>query len=202
MKQLHRWKLYFDKDLEESWLNQLAQQGWGLTSFCLGRYTFEPIEPGEYIYRVDLLPSDEEKKQEYFSLLREMGVEVVHNHGIVHRDVKPQNIIISAAAAQARAPSSCTATRPPKPATTAASPGCFFWLRCWKLSAPSFRYPPSSPEMARSTWPRWYCCFYWAQCSCGRGCGFRESKRNSKSKERSACQMRQALRSLLFEDSF
>ena len=68
MKQLHRWKLYFDKDLEESWLNQLAQQGWGLTSFCLGRYTFEPIEPGEYIYRVDLLPSDEEKKQEYFSL--------------------------------------------------------------------------------------------------------------------------------------
>ena len=29
MKQLHRWKLYFDKDLEESWLNQLAQQGWG-----------------------------------------------------------------------------------------------------------------------------------------------------------------------------
>ena len=24
MKQLHRWKLYFDKDLEESWLNQLA----------------------------------------------------------------------------------------------------------------------------------------------------------------------------------
>ena len=77
MKQLHRWKLYFDKDLEESWLNQLAQQGWGLTSFCLGRYTFEPIEPGEYIYRVDLLPSDEEKKQEYFSLLREMGVEVI-----------------------------------------------------------------------------------------------------------------------------
>ena len=74
MKQLHRWKLYFDKDLEESWLNQLAQQGWGMSSFCLGRYTFEPIEPGEYIYRVDLLPSDEEKKQEYFSLLREMGV--------------------------------------------------------------------------------------------------------------------------------
>ena len=61
MKQLHRWKLYFDKDLEESWLNQLAQQGWGMSSFCLGRYTFEPIEPGEYIYRVDLLPSDEEK---------------------------------------------------------------------------------------------------------------------------------------------
>ena len=81
MKQLHRWKLYFDKDLEESWLNQLAQQGWGLTSFCLGRYTFEPIEPGEYIYRVDLLPSDEEKKQEYFSLLREMGVEVVQQWG-------------------------------------------------------------------------------------------------------------------------
>ena len=30
MKQLHRWKLYFDKDLEESWLNQLAQQGWDI----------------------------------------------------------------------------------------------------------------------------------------------------------------------------
>lgn len=81
MKQLHRWKLYFDKDLEESWLNQLAQQGWGMSSFCLGRYTFEPIEPGEYIYRVDLLPSDEEKKQEYFSLLREMGVEVIQQWG-------------------------------------------------------------------------------------------------------------------------
>ena len=124
MKQLHRWKLYFDKDLEESWLNQLAQQGWGMSSFCLGRYTFEPIEPGEYIYRVDLLPSDEEKKQEYFSLLREMGVEVVQQWGFwffCRRRV-------------ARAPSKGTATRPPKPATTAASPGCFFWLR-WKLSA-------------------------------------------------------------------
>lgn len=193
MKQLHRWKLYFDKDLEESWLNQLAQQGWGMSSFCLGRYTFEPIEPGEYIYRVDLLPS---RRGEKAGILLPPARDGGGGHPAVGL------LVFLPPPAQARAPSSCTATRPPKPATTAASPGCFFWLRCWKLSAGSFRYPPSSPETARSTWLRWYCCFYWAQCSCGRGCGFRESKRNNKAKKRSACQMRQALRSLLFEDSF
>lgn len=81
MKTLHRWKLYFDKDREEGWLNQMAQQGWAMSAFRLGRYTFEPAEPGEYIYRVDLVPTDEDKKQEYFSFLQEMEVEVVQQWG-------------------------------------------------------------------------------------------------------------------------
>lgn len=150
MKQLHRWKLYFDKDLEESWLNQLAQQGWGLTSFCLGRYTFEPIEPGEYIYR---RRSAAQRRGEKAGILLSPARDGGGGHPAVGL------LVFLPPPAQARAPSSCTATRPPKPATTAASPGCFFWLRCWKLSAPSFRYPPSSPETVRSTWLRWYCCF-------------------------------------------
>lgn len=83
MNKLYRWKLYFDKDKEETWLNEMAQNGWGMKSFFMGRYTFEPIEPGEYIYRIDLLPSNQQKKEDFFAFLREeMEVEIVQEWGV------------------------------------------------------------------------------------------------------------------------
>lgn len=49
-----RFKLYYDKDKETVWLNQMASEGWALKSFFAGFYKFEPCGKGEYIYQIDL----------------------------------------------------------------------------------------------------------------------------------------------------
>ena len=48
-----KFKLYFDKDAETAWLNEMCAQGWAMQSFFAGFYTFEKCEPGEYIYQID-----------------------------------------------------------------------------------------------------------------------------------------------------
>ena len=48
-----RFRLYFDKDAETKWLNEMAEQGWALKSFFAGFYSFERYEPGQYMYQVD-----------------------------------------------------------------------------------------------------------------------------------------------------
>ncbi len=70
-------KLYYDKDSEEQWINEMAKQGWALEKFFLGYYTFVPCKPGEYIYQIDLLDSWTGDKQNFFSFMEEVGVEVV-----------------------------------------------------------------------------------------------------------------------------
>lgn len=50
-----KFKLYYDKDQEEKFLNEMSDQGYAMKKFFLGFYTFEPCNPGEYTYRVDLI---------------------------------------------------------------------------------------------------------------------------------------------------
>ena len=45
-----RFRLYFDKDAETKWLNEMAEQGWAMKSFFTGFYSFERCEPGQYMY--------------------------------------------------------------------------------------------------------------------------------------------------------
>ena len=42
-----RFRLYYDKDRETEWLNEMAADGWALKSFFAGFYKFEPCEKGE-----------------------------------------------------------------------------------------------------------------------------------------------------------
>lgn len=58
---MKKFKIYFDKDKEEEWLNEMAQNGYAFTSFFLGMYSFEKCEPGEYSYQIDLLDNDTQK---------------------------------------------------------------------------------------------------------------------------------------------
>ena len=51
---MRKFRLYYDKDKEEIWLNQMCSKGWGMTRFFMGVYTFEPCIPDEYTYQVDL----------------------------------------------------------------------------------------------------------------------------------------------------
>ncbi|ATW26706.1 DUF2812 domain-containing protein [Candidatus Formimonas warabiya] len=72
-----KFKLYYDKDAEEEWLQKMSSEGWALKKFFLGFYTFEPCEPGEYNYQIDLLDNWSGNKADYASFMEDLGVEVI-----------------------------------------------------------------------------------------------------------------------------
>ncbi len=80
---MKRFRLYFDKEKEEVWLNKMSQRGWAMTGFIAGLYTFMPCEPGKYIYRVDMrgeagrTPIWRNDYQEYIEFVEETGAEYV-----------------------------------------------------------------------------------------------------------------------------
>ena len=81
---MKRFRLYYDKDAELVWLNDMCRRGWAMESFFLGVYTFVPCQPGEYIYQIDMpegsgfRPSDPEG---YTEFMEDIGVEVVQFWG-------------------------------------------------------------------------------------------------------------------------
>jgi hypothetical protein len=72
-----KFKLYYDKDAEEEWLRKMSLDGWAFKKFFLGFYTFEPCEPGEFNYQIDLLDNWKAKNNDYESFMEDAGVEVV-----------------------------------------------------------------------------------------------------------------------------
>ena len=72
-------RLHLDYEKEEIWLNKMAQQGWMMKSFFLGLYQFVRETPGEYIYRVEMLPHrvSSPKNQSYLQFLQDMNVEII-----------------------------------------------------------------------------------------------------------------------------
>lgn len=80
---MRKFRLYYDKDKEEAWLNEMCRQGWGMTNFFLGCYTFFPCAPGQYTYRVDLPDlrgtkgSRDQEKREYIEFVESTGAEYV-----------------------------------------------------------------------------------------------------------------------------
>lgn len=72
-----KFRLIFDKDKEEHWLNEMCHQGYAMKSFCLGFYTFKPCRKEEYIYRIDFITNWDAKKEEYIEFLEETGVEYI-----------------------------------------------------------------------------------------------------------------------------
>lgn len=72
-----KFKLYYDKDEEENWLKKMSLSGWAFKKFYLGFYTFEPCEPGEYNYQIDLLDNWNGDKADYASFMKDAGVEVI-----------------------------------------------------------------------------------------------------------------------------
>lgn len=78
MKKIVR-KIYFDYEKEEKFLNQMSENGWGLTNYSWGKYEFEETQKGEYIYRLELLefPIDDPNSEEYIEFMKDLGAEVV-----------------------------------------------------------------------------------------------------------------------------
>jgi hypothetical protein len=68
---------FVDYEKEEVWLNEMSSKGLALTDYFFLRYVFVDSEPGEYIYRIELLnnyPGNPES-QKYLSFMKENGVE-------------------------------------------------------------------------------------------------------------------------------
>ncbi len=76
-----KFRLYYDKDEETKWLNEMSVQGWALKSFCAGFYNFENCEPGKYIYQVDFGEKFGKVSDDYRNLMNEMEVEILQNWG-------------------------------------------------------------------------------------------------------------------------
>jgi len=71
------WRAFFDYEKEEKWLNEMAAKGLAFNDYVFFRYTFTDCEPGEYIYRIELLdnlPGHPESKK-YLGFMAENGVE-------------------------------------------------------------------------------------------------------------------------------
>ena len=69
-------RYYYDFEKAEAWLNEMAGRGWMMESAFAGLFRFSKGIPGEYIYRVELLPWGA-RRSSYLRFLEETGVEVV-----------------------------------------------------------------------------------------------------------------------------
>ena len=80
---MKKFRLYYDKDKGEAFLNDMSEKGYAMKRFFLGFYTFEKSQPGEYTYRVDLI-SDKttEQRNELYDLVQDSGGELVQTWGI------------------------------------------------------------------------------------------------------------------------
>ena len=74
---MKKFVMFYDKDKEVEWLNKMAQDGYAMTDFFAGLYTFEPCEKGEWQYQIDIGNGFFNVKKEYAEFMDEMGIEIV-----------------------------------------------------------------------------------------------------------------------------
>lgn len=72
-----RFRMYFNKDKETGWLNEMAERGYAMTAFFANFYTFEECAPGEYIYQIDFNQEFGHVHSAYREFMRETDVEIV-----------------------------------------------------------------------------------------------------------------------------
>ena len=72
-----KFRLYFNKDAETEWLNQMAADGWAMKSFCAGFYNFERCEKGAYLYQIDFGDRFFSVSNDYRELMQDTGIEIV-----------------------------------------------------------------------------------------------------------------------------
>lgn len=73
------WKVFFDYEKEEAWVNDMASKGLSLVGYSPLRYVFEKTEAMKYQYRIELLsklPSHPESET-YLEFLEDNGVKMV-----------------------------------------------------------------------------------------------------------------------------
>lgn len=74
---MRKFRLFMDKDKETAWLNEMAAEGWKLTGFCLGVYSFDACEKGKYTYQLDFWERNKNGAASYDAFMKEMNIHVV-----------------------------------------------------------------------------------------------------------------------------
>lgn len=75
-KKVVKFYMVWQNDREEKWLREMSLKGWSLQKARLGIYTFEKIEPADYIYKLDY-PGAIPNLDEYYSIFQDSGWEPV-----------------------------------------------------------------------------------------------------------------------------
>ena len=70
-KTIRKWFWVWEFEKEESWLNEMALNGWVLDGIGYCTYHFVRCEPGEYTVRLEMHPSDEA----YIQFMQDTGAE-------------------------------------------------------------------------------------------------------------------------------
>ena len=75
-------KAYWNYEKEEKWLNEMSAKGLALTDYSWCRYVFSDSQPGEYVYRIELLENiaSHPVSQKYLRFMEESGVEYVASY--------------------------------------------------------------------------------------------------------------------------
>lgn len=76
-----RFKLYFDKDKETKWLNDMADQGWAMNGFFAGFYRFESCEKGKYTYQIDFGNEFFSVSDDYREFMSDSDIEIIQSWG-------------------------------------------------------------------------------------------------------------------------
>ena len=76
-----KFRLYFDKDKEVQWLNEMANLGWSIAHFFAGFYLFEPCEKGKYLYQIDFGNNLCSVSDDYRTFMVDAGIEIVQSWG-------------------------------------------------------------------------------------------------------------------------
>lgn len=76
-----RFRLYFDKDKETKWLNEMSNLGWAMSSFFAGFYKFEPCSKGEYTYQIDFGNKFFSISDDYKEFMEDSDIEIVQTWG-------------------------------------------------------------------------------------------------------------------------
>jgi hypothetical protein len=73
-----RWFWPWQDEKEETWLEAMSQEGWHLVSVKLPCvYTYTRGEPRHFTYRLDYMPVDKTKEQEYGQIFQDAGWEYI-----------------------------------------------------------------------------------------------------------------------------
>ena len=76
-----KFRLYWDKDAETKWLNEMADEGFAMTGFFAGFYKFEKTEKGKWRYQVDFGEKFGTVTEDYREFMNDAGIEIVQNWG-------------------------------------------------------------------------------------------------------------------------
>lgn len=73
------WRIFYDHEKEERFLNDMSKRGLALTKYRWGRYMFQDAPKGEYIYRLELLeyPVNHPESKKYIEFMEDTGAEFV-----------------------------------------------------------------------------------------------------------------------------